>query len=101
MYELVIPIPTAVSETVRNRVKRRMAERFGGFTATTADGGWLAPDGQVVAERVEVITAVADETAEMSASAFGRATANHVARETDESEVLWFVRDVADGGFES
>lgn len=101
MHEIVIPIPTEVDVQVRERVRNRMAETYGGFTAHVAEGGWKAPDGQLITEKVDVVTAVADETADISPDEFARATARHVARESDESEVMWFVRPVAAMGFES
>jgi len=100
MKEIVIPIPTDVSTQLTDRVKGRMAEHYGGFTVTQADGGWKAPNGELVTEPVQVLTTVADES-DTPAESFGRATAKHVAAESDETEVMWFVRHVAAGGFES
>lgn len=100
MYEIVIPIPTDVSNRLTDRVKGRMAEHFGGFTVQEASGGWVSPNGETVTEPVEVLTTVASES-DVNPEAFGRATARHVASESDETEVMWFVRQVAAGGFES
>ena len=101
MHEIVIPIPTAVSEQVRNRVKHRMADTYGGWTAYLAEGGWTAPNGEKITEDVEVITAADNGESDVKPAAFARATASHVADETDEDVVMWFVRPITDMGFES
>lgn len=99
MKEIVIPIPTAVSERITDRVKGRMAEHYGGFTATDGKGGWVSPNGETITEPVEVLTTVADES-DTPAEPFARATARHVSEESDETTVMWFVRQIAAGGFE-
>lgn len=111
MQQIVIPIPTEVDVQVRERVRNRMAETYGGFTAHVAEGGWKAPDGQLITEKVDVITAVAEggetvntvagESPEIAPEPFARATARHVARESDQTEVMWFVRPITACGFES
>lgn len=98
MKEIVLPIPTAVEDRVTTRVKRRAAKEFGGYTTHRATGGWVAPNGATVTEAVTVLTVVANDD---EAEPFARATARHVANESDETEVMWFIRTVAAHGFES
>ncbi len=101
MYEIIIPMPTAMSDRLTDRVKRRAADHFGGFTVQEANGGWVAPNGELVTEPVEVLTVVATDESETPAEPFARATAKHLASESDETEVMWFIRQVEAAGFES
>jgi hypothetical protein len=101
MQEIVIPLPTGIDSDLTDRVKRRAVEHFGGFTTHRAEGGWKSPDGDVITENVEVLTVVADESDETPAESWAKATARHVASESDESAVMWFVRQIAAGGMES
>jgi len=94
-------MPCGIDNELTDRVKRRAAEHYGGFTVANADGGWKAPNGELVTEPVEVLTVLADDSAETPPESFARATAKHLARESDETEVMWFVRQVAAMGFES
>jgi hypothetical protein len=101
MKEIVIPVPTNVGQNERETVKNRMAETYGGHTTYMARGGWHAPDGRLIGEEVEVITCLADERDGHPPRAFAEANANWLARNTDEDSVLWFVRQIANHGFES
>jgi hypothetical protein len=103
MREIVIPLPTAVDDSITERVKRLAARHWGGWTAQEATGGWQGPDGETVTEPVEVITVVADGPHEdgTTPEQWARVMAEQVAKESDETEVLWFVRRLAAGGTES
>jgi hypothetical protein len=103
MREIVIPLPTAVDDSITERVKRLASRHWGGWTAQEATGGWQGPDGETVTEPVEVLTVVADGPHEdgTEPQQWARVMAKQVAKESDETEVLWFVRRLAAGGTES
>lgn len=101
MKEIVIPIPTAVDDMLIERVTARAAKTFGGFTTHEANGGWVGPDGTTVTEPVTVVTVVAeptDPTDGPTAETWARVTAEHLQAESDETAVLWFVRNLVAGG---
>ena len=82
-----VVIPTAVEERIARTVKKRAADKFGGFTVYTADGGWMDESGNVGEETVEVVEiAGADET-------FVQSTAAWVQEKSDETAVMWSVSD--------
>lgn len=103
MYEIVIPLPKGIDDRLTDRVKARAAKEFGGFTTTDAQGGWVAPNGETVTEPVTVLTVVADRTDPTdgpTAETWAKVTARHVSEESDETTVMWFVRQITAGGFE-
>lgn len=100
MKEIVIPMPTALNDKLTDRIKRRAAEHFGGFTVLEGQGGWLNPNGVRVDEPVDILTTVVGEENDTSAEAFAKATAKHLAAESDETEVMWYVREITAWGFE-
>jgi len=82
-----VVIPTAVEERIARTVKKRGADKFGGFTTYTADGGWVDNDGNLVEETVEIIEfAGAGET-------FVQSTAAWIQEKSDETAVMWSVSD--------
>jgi hypothetical protein len=95
MSEITLYLPTAVDESVTESVKRDAAETFGGFTVTRGQGGWVSPSGTLVEEPVRMIKIAASgrETAE----SWAESKAAEVARLTDETEVMWQVREVTTG----
>lgn len=57
---IYVPSTINVNETTDNtaqviRIIRRLAELFGGATASDAVGGWVAEDGQTVIEKVKIV----------------------------------------------
>jgi hypothetical protein len=104
MKEIVLPLPTEMDSQEVNTAKRLASEHWGGFTATEASGGWKAPDGSVVTEPVEVLTIVADdshEEDETTPKQWAQTVAKCLARNTAQEEVMWFIRHIHAGGFET
>ena len=103
MKEIVIPLPEGIDSSITDRVKRLAAEHWGGFTEMPAAGGWESPNGEIITEPVNVLTVVASDEHDRDGTTpeqWARTTARVVAKESDESQVLWFVRQLAAGGFE-
>jgi hypothetical protein len=91
MTQATIIVPHGVEDRVKRVVKKRAAEKFGGFTATDGNGGWIDDNGDLVEEKVtEIKVAGADET-------WAKSTANWVAKKTDEQVVFWRVSDGING----
>jgi hypothetical protein len=76
-------VPHAVSDEIRAELRRKMCERYGGFTSVDGAGGWKAPNGDIIAEPVavhEVAGATPAAAADMAA---------FVAERSDEDCVMW------------
>lgn len=52
-YRFILPEAT---DQEHRTFRRKLADSFGGYTATVGEGGWVDPDGQLVEERVVVYT---------------------------------------------
>lgn len=95
--KVVVHLTEGVPSDVRETVLTRLAETFGGFTETTARGGWIDPDGELVTERVTSVESVRMDGDAPSAEAVARSTAEWVAEKTDEHSVMWEVETVSAG----
>lgn len=52
---LILPVPADGSLNAVNReLRRELAQRFGGYTMTTGQGGWVSPTGELVEEPVAI-----------------------------------------------
>lgn len=102
MKEIVIPLPTGIDTQITDRVKRLAGRHWGGFTVVEAQGGWVSPNGETITEPVEVLTVLAEDKHEdgTTPEQWARTMAKCVSDDSDEDVVMWFVRQVAAGGFE-
>lgn len=100
--EIVIALPKAIDDKLLERVTSNAAEQFGGYTIIEASGGWVSPNGEIIQEPVNLLTIVTedldDET--ITPKSWARGTARHVRKESSETSVLWFIRNIVAGGFE-
>lgn len=96
MKEIRIYVPDAVPAEVARMVKTELAECYGGFTATPAQGGWIDADGQLIEEAVTVISAVgrdADLHPSDSMDVHARELAALVRDRAGEDAVLWQITE--------
>jgi hypothetical protein len=90
-------VPMKVRPEVHEKVKRSMAERYGGFTAYGANGGWIDGDGNLIEERTRVYEVVAPSTADGGDMYnFILKCAQDVKDMSDESAVLAYLNPSAD-----
>jgi hypothetical protein len=100
MKEILIPMPHGMNDKAKRRVQERAAEDWGGFTLIPMSGGWKAPDGRIVTEPGDMLTVAADpESSEISPESWAKISAQHLAKETDETEVMYMVRPLEKMGF--
>lgn len=95
-----IYVPAAVGDAVHEKVQRKMADKYGGFTAYDARGGWVDGDGELVKEETKVYEVVAPSTADGGELyTFMLSLARDVKELTEESAVLAYVgaSDDSDG----
>jgi len=97
--KVVITLPVAISDAVREAVLTQLAEQFGEFTLTESRGGWVNPDGTLITERVSRVEAVRTRDDQPDVQAVARSTARWVQDKTDEETVMWEVRETT-AGFE-
>jgi hypothetical protein len=93
MHKARIYLPTDVSDDITSTVKSHVADKHGGFTVLTGQGGWKAPNGDTITEQVEVLEVVGMKPQE------AQSTADWVALHSDETEVMWESQQVQ-AGFE-
>lgn len=55
------PAPAALIKKWLGKVKRALAQHFGGFTAYKAQGGWVSAGGALIEENVVIVQAFTDE----------------------------------------
>lgn len=67
------PIPAAVREAALKAIREHVAREAGGYTETTAQGGWIAHDGRLVQEPSVRFVILADDDGARFARYIGRA----------------------------
>lgn len=96
MKEIRIYVPDAVPDAVARMVKEEIAECYGGFTATPAQGGWIDGDGALIEEPVTVISGLgrdADLHPRDDMEAHARELAELVRDRAGEDAVLWQITE--------
>jgi len=84
-------LPTGIDSKVINAVRKRASAEFWGFTVTTAEAGWVNPDGELITEPVKKVEV------EGAGETWAKSTAQWVAKKIDETEVMWQVSEVSTG----
>jgi hypothetical protein len=98
MTTLKVYVPDAADDTangsITTAIKRRMADRFGGFTTIDAHGGWVNGNGKLIEEPVTIIQCEApSDTDKRVLERFVEARCMFVKRMSNEDAVLGVVGD--------
>jgi len=91
MTQATIMLPTGIDSKVINAVLKRASAEFWGFTVTTAEAGWVNPDGELITEPVKRVEV------EGAGETWAKSTAQWVAKKIDETDVMWQVSEVSTG----